>query len=96
MQFGTNVLGHYYLTTLLLPVLRAAASQSPDGKARVVNTSSFGHLMMKKGGIDYKTLKPDDNASSESNKARKKFGPDVLYYQSKLVSRIDLTTPSLG
>ncbi|KLO07554.1 NAD-binding protein [Schizopora paradoxa] len=84
MQFGTNVLGHYYLTTLLLPVLRAAASQSPDGTARVVNTSSFGHLLAKKGGVDYKTLKPDDNSTSESNKARKKLGPDVLYYQSKL------------
>ncbi len=85
MQFGTNVLGHYYLTTLLLPVLRTAASQSPDGKARVVITSSFGHLMMKSGGIDYRTLKPDDKPDSESGKARKKFGPDVLYYQSKLV-----------
>jgi NAD(P)-dependent dehydrogenase (short-subunit alcohol dehydrogenase family) len=37
MQFGTNHLGHFELTRLLLPQLRAA-----DG-ARVVNLSSDGH-----------------------------------------------------
>ena len=37
MQFGTNHLGHYLLTMLLLPVLRAAAP------ARVVALSSSGH-----------------------------------------------------
>ncbi len=36
-QFGTNYLGHYLLTRLLLPVLRAAAP------ARVVVLSSSGH-----------------------------------------------------
>jgi len=37
LQFGTNHLGHYLLTTLLLPALRAAAP------ARVVALSSSGH-----------------------------------------------------
>jgi NAD(P)-dependent dehydrogenase (short-subunit alcohol dehydrogenase family) len=36
-QFGTNHLGHFQLTTALLPALRAAAD------ARVVNVSSGGH-----------------------------------------------------
>ncbi|KAF5371110.1 hypothetical protein D9758_004259 [Tetrapyrgos nigripes] len=43
LQFGTNVLGHFYLTKLLLPTLISTATKSADGKARVVNTSSSGH-----------------------------------------------------
>jgi NAD(P)-dependent dehydrogenase (short-subunit alcohol dehydrogenase family) len=37
MQFGTNHLGHFLLTALLMPALLAAAS------ARVVNVASAGH-----------------------------------------------------
>lgn len=44
LQFGTNVLGHFYLTQLLLPTLIASAKSSPEGKARVVNVSSTAHL----------------------------------------------------
>jgi len=38
LQFGTNHLGHFALTGLLLPLLAA----NPDG-ARIVNVSSLGH-----------------------------------------------------
>jgi NAD(P)-dependent dehydrogenase (short-subunit alcohol dehydrogenase family) len=43
MQFGTNHLGHFELTRMLLPQLEA------DGGARVVNLSSEGHRL---GDID--------------------------------------------
>jgi len=46
LQFGTNVLGHFYFTKLLLPTLIATAKTSSDGKARVVNTSSLGHIQV--------------------------------------------------
>jgi retinol dehydrogenase-12 len=36
MQFGTNHMGHFYLTKLLLPILL-------HNKARVINLSSFAH-----------------------------------------------------
>lgn len=45
LQFGTNVLGHFYLTQLLLPTLIASAKTSPDGQARVVNLASSAHLL---------------------------------------------------
>ncbi|KAF8601547.1 NAD-P-binding protein [Ceratobasidium sp. AG-I] len=78
VQFGTNVLGHYLFTTSLLPVLIHTAQI--HGNARVVNTSSSGHWLAPKGGIDYATLVPN-NAQSEE--ARKKLGTERLYAQSK-------------
>lgn len=81
-QFGTNVLGHYLFTMLLLPVLihTAKNSQVADGCARVVNTASGAHWLAPKGGINYATLEPN---SSVADEARKKMGYDVLYAQSK-------------
>jgi len=53
MQFGTNVVGHCYLTMLLLPLLVATAQATGD-KVRVINTSSDGHsLFSPKEGINY-------------------------------------------
>lgn len=42
MQFGTNHLGHFLLTGLLLPALSRGAVQGPD-PSRVVALSSTGH-----------------------------------------------------
>jgi NAD(P)-dependent dehydrogenase (short-subunit alcohol dehydrogenase family) len=47
LQFGINDLGHFLLTTLLLPTLRAAAATSGD--ARVVTVTSEAH---RHWGID--------------------------------------------
>lgn len=54
LQFGTNVLGHYYFTILLLPVLLSGTKSSRDGKARVINTSSAGHQF---NSLDFNTFK---------------------------------------
>lgn len=44
MQFGTNHIGHFLLTCLLVPALKAAPA------ARIVNLSSGGHRI---GGVDF-------------------------------------------
>lgn len=77
LQFGTNVLGHYYLTMLLLPALLAGVDTSGDGTARVVNTSSYGHELFT---LDFNTFK--------ESPARMKLGTQKLYQQSKFVSKI--------
>lgn len=93
LQFGTNViggyfhmplynsqlaqLGHFYLTKLLLPLLRAAAKSSPDGKARIITVSSLGHMYAPNGGLDYATLKDGPQ--------RRKMSTFTLYFQSKFV-----------
>jgi len=74
LQLGVNVLGHFYLTKLLLPPLLAAAKDSADGKARVITTSSSAHLFAK-------TLKFD---AFKDGSVRRKMGTDQLYMQSKL------------
>ncbi|KAK0194340.1 NAD(P)-binding protein [Armillaria mellea] len=43
LQFGTNVIGHFHFTRLLLPALLAAAT--PTEKARVITTSSSANYM---------------------------------------------------
>ncbi|KAJ7154097.1 hypothetical protein C8R46DRAFT_1297715 [Mycena filopes] len=74
LQFGTNVLGHFYLTKLLLPTLIATASAGAP--ARVVNTSSSGAELWS-GPINFASLKGN-------GPAKKKLTTEQLYYQSKL------------
>ncbi|KAG8747751.1 hypothetical protein FRC10_011880 [Ceratobasidium sp. 414] len=78
LQFGTNVLGHYLFTTLLLPTLIHTAQT--NGTARVVNTSSGAHWAAPSGGINYATLLPNDPRADE---ARQKMGSASLHAQSK-------------
>ncbi|KAH9994654.1 NAD-P-binding protein [Russula vinacea] len=72
MQFGTNVLGHFYFTKLLLPLL--------TGSVRVVNVSSIGHYVVPPDGIQWGTLSPGDDYLALG----KKVGALKLYGQSKL------------
>ncbi|OCH84893.1 NAD-P-binding protein [Obba rivulosa] len=76
LQFGTNVVGHFYFTQLLLPVLIATAEGSEEKKARVINTSSMGHTFVS--GIDFDTLKDSPK--------RSKLGTQKLYFQSKFAN----------
>ncbi|KAL1310500.1 hypothetical protein AAFC00_000786 [Neodothiora populina] len=48
IQFGTNHVGHFLLTKILLPVLQETA-KLPDTDVRIVNISSRGHKFSTKG-----------------------------------------------
>jgi NAD(P)-dependent dehydrogenase (short-subunit alcohol dehydrogenase family) len=69
IQFGTNVLGHFALTAVLLPALVRAAISQPQ-RPRVVTLASIAH---KQGRLNF-----DDLQSAKS------YGPMVAYRQSKL------------
>ncbi|KAG9018794.1 hypothetical protein FRB90_009445 [Tulasnella sp. 427] len=75
LQFGTNVLGHAHLTLSLLPALLEGAKSSPDGKVRVVNTSSLSAYHNSTPLIKWDTLRDGPK--------RKALGNEMLYNQSK-------------
>ncbi|KIJ61736.1 hypothetical protein HYDPIDRAFT_176892 [Hydnomerulius pinastri MD-312] len=72
LQFGTNVLGHFYFTKLLLPLLLSTAKLTPSGTVRVVNTSSNGHVV---SGLHFDAFK--------DSPARRRMHTALLYGQSK-------------
>src|SRR5580704_3072482 len=69
LQFGTNVLGHFALTALLMPALERAAAESSD-RPRIVSIASIAH---KRGQLDFSDLQ-----------STKSYGPMRSYQQSKL------------
>jgi NAD(P)-dependent dehydrogenase (short-subunit alcohol dehydrogenase family) len=68
LQFGTNVLGHFALTALLMPALERGASTGE--RPRVVTLASIAH---KRGRLNF------DDLQSKTN-----YGPMGAYQQSKL------------
>ncbi|GAA5920338.1 hypothetical protein JCM6882_009767, partial [Rhodosporidiobolus microsporus] len=59
LQWGTNVIGHYLLCTLLLPSLRASFL-STGTKPRIIHTTSNGHRFAPSSssstpGLDFRT-----------------------------------------
>ncbi|WP_158944468.1 oxidoreductase [Granulicella sp. S190] len=75
LQVGTNVLGHFALTALLMPALEraaAAASAAESDRPRVVTIASIAH---KRGRINF------DDLQSKRN-----YSPMGAYQQSKLAN----------
>ncbi|WP_158793066.1 oxidoreductase [Granulicella sp. L60] len=70
LQFGTNVLGHFALTGLLLPALQQAAAES-SYRPRIVTIASIAH---KRGQLNLNDLQS------------KNYGPMRSYQQSKLAN----------
>jgi NAD(P)-dependent dehydrogenase (short-subunit alcohol dehydrogenase family) len=72
LQFGTNVLGHFALTALLMPAIQRAASSSASAACapRIVTIASIAH---KRGQINFNDLQ-----STQS------YSPMKAYQQSKL------------
>lgn len=75
LQFGTNVIGHWLFTELLMPAILAASAASSD-KPRVITTSSSGAYFTSK--FRYDTFRDGPE--------RRKLSSAQLYAQSKFVS----------
>jgi len=71
LQFGTNVVGHFVLTALLLPALVQSAERHPD-RPRVVTVASIAH---KRGRLHFDDLQ-----------WTKSYSPMRAYQQSKLAN----------
>ena len=74
IQFGTNHVGHFLFTKLLIPTLQRTAEGKGD--VRIVNLSSEGHRLPPKGGLALKDAH-SDMAS---------YNTWVRYGQSKLAN----------
>lgn len=58
-QFGANHIGHFLLTTQLLPQLLKAAQSNKSGETRVVNLTSIGHRISPVRFSDYNLQKAE-------------------------------------
>ncbi|KAJ6577014.1 NAD(P)-binding protein [Mycena vulgaris] len=84
LQFGTNVVGHFLLTELLIPAL-SASSKSQRHPARIINVSSSGHRNAPPGpGIEFGSLTGGEERDSWISKWSLAIAPTCLYGQSKL------------
>ena len=72
LQFGTNVLGHFALTGLLLPALTRAAAARPAIPPRVVTIASIAH---KSARLHFENLQFQGH-----------YRPQAAYGQSKLAN----------
>ncbi|KAH8809184.1 hypothetical protein F5884DRAFT_834630 [Xylogone sp. PMI_703] len=71
VQFQTNYLAHWLLTSHLLPLLLSTAASLP-GAARIINITSDGHRFAPKSGIQF------NNVDLESESAMTRYGQSKL------------------
>jgi NAD(P)-dependent dehydrogenase (short-subunit alcohol dehydrogenase family) len=64
-QFGANHIGHFLLTSLLMPQLLASASSSSEGATRVINLTSLGHRLSPVRFSDYNLKKSNEEVPEE-------------------------------
>ena len=74
IQFGTNHVGHFLFSKLLMPTLQRTAEGKGD--VRIVNLSSEGHRLPPKGGL----------ALKDSHSDMASYNTWVRYGQSKLAN----------
>jgi NAD(P)-dependent dehydrogenase (short-subunit alcohol dehydrogenase family) len=72
IQFQTNYLSHWLLTSLLLPTLLETSKISEPGSVRIVNLTSDGHQLAPKLGINF------DDPGLESQNAMTRYGQSKL------------------
>ncbi|ESK95441.1 hypothetical protein Moror_995 [Moniliophthora roreri MCA 2997] len=80
LTIGTNVLGHYYFTQLLLPALLAVSLNGPK-KSRVVTTASLTSELVS--SVHYECFR--------DGPLRRKLGVQRLYAESKFLNVVFAT-----
>ncbi|CZR68061.1 related to short-chain dehydrogenase [Phialocephala subalpina] len=93
MHFGTNHVGLFLLTNLLLPLILSAASSNTPGATRVVNLTSAGHRLSPIRFSDYNFQKSYIDLPAEEQPpkglppslldAKEAYNPFIAYGQSK-------------
>lgn len=92
MHFGTNHIGHFLFTNLILPKLLAAAAKNPPGDTRIVNLSGawycFSPVRFDDINWDGKPVPEDQEPNREflakfNNKSEGAYLPEGAYAQSK-------------
>lgn len=85
----TNYLSHWLLTYHLMPLLSTTAATSQPGDVRIINLTSDGHNYAPKGGIRFKDVNLEAQASMRrygqsklanilhSNQLHSRYGPDA-------------------
>ncbi|KAJ7437989.1 NAD(P)-binding protein [Mycena galericulata] len=83
LQFGTNTLGHFFLTELLLPALSESHAHF-SVPARIIHTSSTGHTAAPKREIFFDAVKGGPARDALAKKWGTLTGPWKFYGVSKL------------
>ncbi|KAJ7676744.1 NAD(P)-binding protein [Mycena polygramma] len=83
IQFGTNVIGHFFFTELLLPALTKSYEETKV-PARVLHTTSIGHSLAPGDGIEFVSLKGGAERDAWIKKKGSIMAPWALYGESKL------------
>ncbi|KAJ7636676.1 NAD-P-binding protein, partial [Roridomyces roridus] len=83
IQFGTNVLGHFFFTELLLPALTKSFQQN-QVPACVINTTSMVYTMAPGSGVEFASVKGGSDRDAWIKKTGKFMAPWRLYGQSKI------------
>lgn len=79
LQMGTNVLGSFLLTKLLLPILEKTAKSSPAGSIRVTFAGSLAvDLMSPTGAVTWTDDAPTIHNSQQANYGQSKAGNVLL------------------
>jgi len=91
IQFGTNHIGHFLFTNLLMTQLKNAAKASESGSTRIVNVTSAGHRLSPIRFHDYNfegkkvpiDERPPDNLPSMFSSTSNGYNGWLAYGQSK-------------
>ncbi|KAH0372771.1 NAD(P)-binding protein, partial [Aureobasidium melanogenum] len=79
LQMGTNVLGSFLLTKLLLPIIEKTAASSPAGSTRVTFAGSLAvDLLSPTGAVSWTNNEPTIHTSQQTNYGQSKAGNALL------------------